>query len=60
MTEQYLSYNIIDKKNECTFVGLKVEHSVAYFCRTEYIPTTSRVFGLYLNAVCMAYSITYR
>lgn len=30
MTDQYSGYNILDKENECNFIRLKVDHSVAY------------------------------
>lgn len=30
MTDQFSGYNILDKKNECNFIRLKVDHTVTY------------------------------
>lgn len=30
MTDQFSGYNILDKKNDCNFVRLKIDHTVAY------------------------------
>lgn len=30
MTDQFAGYNILDKKNECNFVRLKIDHTVTY------------------------------
>ena len=30
MTDQFAGYNILDKENDCNFVRLKVDHTVAY------------------------------
>ncbi len=30
MTDQFSAYNILDHKNECNFIRLKVDHTVAY------------------------------
>ena len=30
MTDQFSAYNVLDKENECNFVRLKIDHTVAY------------------------------
>lgn len=30
MTDQFSGYNILDKENDCNFVRLKIDHTVAY------------------------------
>lgn len=30
MTDQFSAYNLLDKENECNFVRLKIDHTVAY------------------------------
>ena len=30
MTDQFSGYNILDKENECNFVRLKIDHTIAY------------------------------
>lgn len=30
MTDQFSGYNILDKKNDCNFVRLKIDHSITY------------------------------